>query len=1666
MFGRDWWLSGLDQLVVQSNGVALVRGDGNMVFYWNDGSDGYRTEPGDPNFSTLVQNINGSFTITNKDQSKEDFDATGLMLSRTDRVGNVTTYTYDDEDGDSVEDELVSVMDPQFYRTRYEYTDGHVTNMINPASDYPYLPFDPPLSASPLFTTLSFTDGNLTTITQPTAGWHYVHYPITTFDYDSTTNLLTATTNALTNALPQTTYYGYDAYGTLETITCPDSTSTTFRSAEEKSLAVEVTSGYPALVNAAGVQGSFTDQLSHTTTCTVDRLGNFTTITNAGLETTAYSRDINGLVVEVRQPDPDDLEIGQPAPVTGFAYDAQGNLLTLTLPDQNQRHWTYDSTFNQVTSYTDENGKQTIYEIDANNGNILSVQQVMGEVDSVGNLETDDLVTHYTYTAHFNYVPVLSEENPSYDPPPMAGLLKTITDPMGHVTKYVYDDVGDSICMGGEAIEYVPPPDTEINPYAVRVNHGHLTDVYLDYQDDGLGHVTYEGHVNYVYDFSGNMIERYNWIDTDSGTKIYAHTSYRYDGLSRLTNIYYPDNGTPQEDRHSEYYPNYQMGASVHFDYDYLNRITQMKVVGYSYSDYAAEFDYTERGLLEKVDLPYSSSVFNYGYDDAGRLTSFTEPSLFTNGLPDELATAATAFAYDSAGRLLAVTRPDPQGYATSDIVTALQYDHLGRVKQVTDPMGFTTDYEYDNYGLQITRLDPDPDLSGPQTAPKTITNYNWQGLVTSVIAPKGNLVGNDPDDYITSYDYDDAYRLATITQPDPAGGANHPTTHYYYDNNGNLRFVTDPMSHVTEYRYDNLNRLSASIQPDPDTGSIDAPSGEANPSPLITSYTYYPSGRLETVTDALSQTTAYTYDSMNRLLTTTAPDPDGSGGVDALTTTYAYNPSGTLYGISTPSIDYVWFYDSQYRLTSEMRGSVESKTYDYDNGGNLSQISDSSYRSTNFAYDNLHRLTGETWKNDLNNATVNTVSYEYDDDSRLIHAEDSAAAYDYVYDNLGRVQSSVAQIAGLTPEVTLGQAFDANSNRTQLLTKLDLTNDFVNDYQYDYLNRMTQVTQQGNGGDAVALKRATFSYNALGQMTDIGRYQSTDASAVVAGTHYGYDLANRLKDIAHSKPGQVSITYGLDYDGNRLSDLSYLDPRRSITETTSFAYDNAGQLTDADSDYQGDEAHAYDETGNRTDGSSYSYADQMIHDAEGNSYNYDSSGNRQMKTSSAGHDRIVYDWDHRNRLTKVTYETSADGSFYDDVVVLKTVEYAYDVFDRMVSKTVKDGEETVTDHEAFVYDGENRIMTFKSNSGGDLDAENLSTRYLHGPAIDQVLAEERVHYQTDHFVTDDVLWMLSDQAGSVRDVAVYNSGTGQTSVVDHLTYGAFGNQTENAHHNAAYDPTFSFTGREYDADADLYYYRARWYDAQNGRFLSQDPAGLAAGDVNLYRYCHNDPVNFRDPSGKDGENVNWENVNWGTTDACAYGGSLGDGRGPGAPDWFDHLSDFGAGWGDTLSFGLTHGFRALAGYDNYVNHNSGWYHGGQAVGVAHSIALGGAAGFSRAGMRGAGREFSHWIPNRWGGPRSLWNGNYVSPTFHYFTDPFRYPAGWQALGPRPLSGLGQQLGRIPWVYVGGVLGGLYGGASVGINQELSISLNSPRTCENDSSETGGPGEPNRQAVH
>jgi RHS repeat-associated protein len=181
---------------------------------------------------------------------------------------------------------------------------------------------------------------------------------------------------------------------------------------------------------------------------------------------------------------------------------------------------------------------------------------------------------------------------------------------------------------------------------------------------------------------------------------------------------------------------------------------------------------------------------------------------------------------------------------------------------------------------------------------------------------------------------------------------------------------------------------------------------------------------------------------------------------------------------------------------------------------------------------------------------------------------------------------------------------------------------------------------------------------------------------------------------------------------------------------------------------------------------------------------------------------KTVYAYDHRNRLFALSEFNSAGTNF-------KNVVYAYDVFNRRVIKGIDpDGgaPQYTYDYTYFVYDTDDIVLALKA--GGV-----HSNRYLHGPAVDEVLADEN---------TQNVLWPLRDQFYNIRDLVNHGS-----SHYNHIDYDAFGKVTYESNPAPAYlAHAYGFQSRERDQESGLNYHRNRYYNAAIGRWMSEDPIG------------------------------------------------------------------------------------------------------------------------------------------------------------------------------------------------------------------------------------------------
>jgi RHS repeat-associated protein len=372
---------------------------------------------------------------------------------------------------------------------------------------------------------------------------------------------------------------------------------------------------------------------------------------------------------------------------------------------------------------------------------------------------------------------------------------------------------------------------------------------------------------------------------------------------------------------------------------------------------------------------------------------------------------------------------------------------------------------------------------------------------------------------------------------------------------------------------------------------------------------------------------------------------------------------------------------------------------------------------------------------------------------------------------------------------------------------------DFHNTYAYDAASRVKTILQtgqsfgpgSGQNFNSVSAKRADFGYNARGEFDSITRSSSTNAampgsSSEIATSTFGYDPFARLTSLTHQRgaTGSETTLDGFAWTFDALSRITSLT-NSNYGESTPYTYDATGQLTAAAGNGDGPgESYINTLNGNRAmNGSTIQTIgaqNRLLSDGT-NTYSYDAEGNRIEKRLTGTNTFEQYTWDQRNRLVQVV---SKEGT-----TTVWRVVYGYDAFDRMVSRTVyMGGSATASDSQRFIYDGNQIVMTLNAN-------DTVAARYLWGPAVDQVLAQENA---------SGTLWALTDQIGTVHDW-VDNSG----SVVDHASWDSFGNRT-NTVSSAAASTVFSYTGRYRDPLTGLQYNWHRWYDATVGQWLSEDP--------------------------------------------------------------------------------------------------------------------------------------------------------------------------------------------------------------------------------------------------
>ncbi|WP_198363138.1 RHS repeat-associated core domain-containing protein [Thauera sinica] len=471
-----------------------------------------------------------------------------------------------------------------------------------------------------------------------------------------------------------------------------------------------------------------------------------------------------------------------------------------------------------------------------------------------------------------------------------------------------------------------------------------------------------------------------------------------------------------------------------------------------------------------------------------------------------------------------------------------------------------------------------------------------------------------------------------------------------------------------------------------------------------------------------------------------------------------------------------------------------KSLAYKADEAGNVYEKTNRLAEVTRYSFDTGNRLTRVDYLKDGSAET-----FAFDAAGNRSAAANGAVSYTFQYDVLnrptakldsrGRSLSFTYDAAGnlLTKTTYQGSTTHYVYNAANRLVMLRNPDYTQVDYQYDPAGRMlSRVTANG--------ARSTYQYEANGTLT-----RETQ-----------YDAANTLVS---------DTTYTRDRVGHILT-------RTDGAGTTTYAYDARYRLKTAD--YPGatnDEAFTYDAVGNRLTHTRGSLAPN----ANTRYYGYTAGTNRLLDIRIGGTGGTVessFVHDHEGRLTSQT-GAGAKALTWDAKGRLKTAgaeSYTYDPMDYRIGRSGGS-----LGSRSYFLEGEHLESVER---GGE-----LVERYFRGAGTDELVAG----FLKDGEGKTKPYLFHHDALTNTTAVTGHNGGT-----IQHLAYGAFGNVLTNS---GSSPNRLKYTGREDDGTG-LYYYRARYYDPGRGRFISEDPLGFAAGDVNFYTYVGNNPTNANDPSG------------------------------------------------------------------------------------------------------------------------------------------------------------------------------------------------------------------------
>jgi RHS repeat-associated protein len=811
-----------------------------------------------------------------------------------------------------------------------------------------------------------------------------------------------------------------------------------------------------------------------------------------------------------------------PSPAT-YAKLVRNADLSYTITELSQLRWSFDS-IGKLTAITDRHGNTSTLGYDGT-GRLTSV------ADPAGRGSLTLAYTNNRLTSVTDWLSPARTVTYGYD---SAGRLETVTNREGKTTTFAYD---------GLTYRLTSITDARSN-IALTLAYDPQGRVVSQKDARGLatGEVTTFGYV-------------VNGDQTRATTVTLPPTSFEPSFSPTVEDRYTAAGWLTQ--RISR--PSSAETLTESYTYDVVGNRTSVTDARGNRTDYCYDVSYAggaisgSRGNLTRIIAPPPTTGANrpvtlMSYDAKNNLVQRVTPKGVPSGATvtcstnlSAITTAyATELAYDATGaRLLSTTTrfTDPDTGLQTAVAKSEYSDaaNPGLVTRIIAPRGntggtpdytYATTFAYFTAGSRAGLLQQVTDPLGNGTT----FDYDATGRVVSSVDPLGNATGGVPADHRTEYAYDNEDRLRFVKLPAPAAGGSQLVTETRYDEVGNAIVRIDANGQVTTYAHDNRDALlQVKESPNAWTDPASPPSGVTT-----TEYEYDAAGRMTRVTRAKAdasdeRATDYAYDGRG-LVRTERQYPSWPLTTGPLVTTTTYDAAGNLATLVDPLGQTTTHdYDALNRRTSIDYSSATTPdvTLTYDANGNRASMADGT-GSTSYAVDEADRLTSVT------SAGSTTVGYRYDLDghrTKVIYPD--ATAVTYAFDKAGRLDLLTDWASR-----TVDYAYFPDG----LVQTATNPNGTVTTNTYDNARRTTAISHAFN---STPFAEHAYTLDGTGNVTalDEGANDWT----------YTYDRLYRLTGVTGP---DGSRTYGYDPVGNRTSKV--------LGGTTAYTYDRADRMTSA----------------------------------------------------------------------------------------------------------------------------------------------------------------------------------------------------------------------------------------------------------------------------------------------------------------------------------------------------------------------------------------------------------------------------------------------------------------------------------------------------------------------